>query len=403
MRHEPIERWIAYVSRISYPDPAANALQTLHTATSFVTSGSQVELFVHDFPSDREEFLSRMGVPASDILIRSLHVSRWPKTLKPARYLAAIYNTLIAARLPTTTRPQVPRILFVRSRLEMMYWGLMRRRFPWLRNWLLACEIHGFPEAAPGVSNKARMERLLGALEGFDVVITVTDGLAEDLIRESRGRLQVEVLPLGSALPRAKKPDLVNRSTNGIRMGYVGTIDERRGVADLVRALAKLPESWTLTLVGRSANGYDRYIRRLATELKVVNRLEIAPSVPYSKVPSVASELDICLAPAGGSEHVRRYASPLKIFDYMALGKPIVTADVPAHREVLRDGETAQFYPQGDADGLATCLTALAAEPSRLATIAHGAWEASSHHNYAHRADAMCDLFDRSIELRRDR
>ena len=324
-RQEATEHRIVYVSRVSYPDPAANALQTLHTATSLVAPDWRVELFVHDFPRNRQEFWARLAAPTSDIAVRSLHVSRWPAALRRSRYLVAVYNSLIAARLAATNRaPRVRSVLLVRSRLEVTYWGLMRRRFPWLRNWLLACEIHDVPERAPRVEDKPRLARLFKAFDGFDLAIAVNEGVGKDFRSATHDRLQVEVLPLGSGLARVKTPDPVNLSAGGIRMGYAGTVDQQHGVADLVRALAKLPDSWTLTLVGRSTNDYERHILELAADLGVLNRLERVGPVPYADMPSVLSGFAICLAPAGDNRHRQHYVSPLKIFDYMAMGKPIV-------------------------------------------------------------------------------
>lgn len=395
------ERRVAYVSRVSYPDPAANALQTLHTSASLAASDWGVELFAHDFPRDREAFLTALGVPASDFVVRSLQVSRWPLILRRSRYLSAAYNSLIAARLAATNwSAGVRSVVFVRSRLEITYWGLMRRRFPWLTGWLLACEIHDLPGLDDESRNTHRTARLLEALYGFDLAVAVNHGLAEDLSTMTQGRVDIKVLPLASGLPRVDSPAVPKLNWDGMRLGYVGTVDEQHGVADLIRALADLPDSWTLTLVGRSPKGYDRQLSQLAAELGVADRLEHLPPVPYAKAPLAVADLDICLAPTGDNVHRQRYVSPLKIFDYMACGKPIVAADSPAHREILRDSETAVLYPQGDPRALAAKLSQLASEPSRLAAIARAAWEEGARHTYTHRATSLRNLFDAAIEAK---
>ena len=55
--------------------------------------------------------------------------------------------------------------------------------------------------------------------------------------------------------------------------------------------------------------------------------------------------------------------SPLKLFEYMAAGKPILASDIPALREVLRDGETALLLPPGDAQAWAAAARRLLADP----------------------------------------
>ena len=49
---------------------------------------------------------------------------------------------------------------------------------------------------------------------------------------------------------------------------------------------------------------------------------------------------------------IGRWMSPLKVFEYMAAGKPILASDIPALREILRDGETALLLPPGEPQSL---------------------------------------------------
>ena len=65
------------------------------------------------------------------------------------------------------------------------------------------------------------------------------------------------------------------------------------------------------------------------------------------------ADCDILIAPyaaqvshAGGGD-IGRWMSPLKLFEYMAAERPVVTADLPVLREVVRDGETALLCPPG--------------------------------------------------------
>src|SRR5262249_7497624 len=74
-----------------------------------------------------------------------------------------------------------------------------------------------------------------------------------------------------------------------------------------------------------------------------------------------------------------RHTSPLKAFEAMAAGRPIVASDLPSTREVLRHGETAWLVPPGDPAALAEGLVrlmedrALATAPARTARARAGA------------------------------
>ena len=60
---------------------------------------------------------------------------------------------------------------------------------------------------------------------------------------------------------------------------------------------------------------------------------------------------------------------PNKVWQAMAAGRPVVTADTPAVREVLEDGRGALLVPPGDPDALAAALARLAADPALRARL----------------------------------
>ena len=90
--------------------------------------------------------------------------------------------------------------------------------------------------------------------------------------------------------------------------------------------------------MGRVHDSYETTLARYRAEPVLTSRIQVEPPVSYADVTAEIDSLDIALAPAGDTAHSNRYRSPLKLFDYMARGKPIVASDVSCHREVLQDG-----------------------------------------------------------------
>ena len=64
---------------------------------------------------------------------------------------------------------------------------------------------------------------------------------------------------------------------------------------------------------------------------------------------------------------------PNKVWQAMAVGRPVVTADTPAVREVLEDGRTAVLVPAGDPDALAEALARLVADAALRARLGEAA------------------------------
>ena len=78
--------------------------------------------------------------------------------------------------------------------------------------------------------------------------------------------------------------------------------------------------------------------------------------------------------------------SPLKLFEYMAAGVPIVASDLPALREILSDGNNALLTPPGDPQALATAIRSLLESPARREAIARRARSDVAGHSWETRA-----------------
>lgn len=83
------------------------------------------------------------------------------------------------------------------------------------------------------------------------------------------------------------------------------------------------------------------------------------------------AESDVCLGVFGCSDKAARVI-PNKVYDALAAGRPTITRDSPAARELLTDGETALLVPPGDGAALAAALRGLLdrGERERLGTAA---------------------------------
>jgi glycosyltransferase involved in cell wall biosynthesis len=84
--------------------------------------------------------------------------------------------------------------------------------------------------------------------------------------------------------------------------------------------------------------------------------------IPPADVAGQLARASILVLPNTASVVSARYTSPLKLFEYLWLGRPIVASDLPALREVLTDGQSAVLVPAGDAGALARALERLAAD-----------------------------------------
>ena len=109
--------------------------------------------------------------------------------------------------------------------------------------------------------------------------------------------------------------------------------------------------------------------KALAQKLYLSDRVRFFGKVPHRDIPDYLALFDVAVAPAPATEHSSFYGSPLKMFEYMAAGVPMIVSDLPALREVLST-ETALFIKPADAHELAQAVSLLQREPARAQAMA---------------------------------
>lgn len=156
------------------------------------------------------------------------------------------------------------------------------------------------------------------------------------------------------------------------RVFFYGKFTPLQGVPVIVRAAALLQErvpGLRFEIVG--SGQLSREVRALAGELGLANT-EFVDWVDYALLPERIGRADVSLGIFGETEKTRR-GIPVKVYDALAMGKPLITGDTPAARELLVDGENALLCPTGDPPALAAAIERLWRDPHLRRRLAAGA------------------------------
>jgi glycosyltransferase involved in cell wall biosynthesis len=148
-------------------------------------------------------------------------------------------------------------------------------------------------------------------------------------------------------------------------------------------------------------------VRRLAEAAGVLDRFACEGRVPHEGIGPYIAAADACVAPYAPSRHslFRKHGmnrDPLKVLEYMALGKPALTIDTPRMRALFRDGEEAVLYAPEDAASLGAALAGLFADPARAARIgAAGRALVEARHSWDRHAEELGEVFEEARRARR--
>lgn len=201
--------------------------------------------------------------------------------------------------------------------------------------------------------------------KGATRVFPVTQVLGDMLCEMGVKRERVQVIPNGinpgdySQLPSQEEAKAQHRLQGRLVIGFIGFVREWDQLHRIVDWLARRPKDDSACLVIVGDGPVRGELEQQAAALGIAHKLHFTGVVARTAVPAAASAFDIALQTA-----LVPYASPLCLFEYMALGKAILAPDQANHHEVLARGIDCDMYDTQDGQGVESALDRLAADPA---------------------------------------
>jgi len=262
-----------------------------------------------------------------------------------------LYAALVASRYGAE--------LYFTRNIEIAFW-LTKLNLP------TAYEAHFIPKRI-----RRRLLRNVASSTQCKLLIALTSHIQNRLIGMGCPSDKITVLPDGvdQAMFQHLPPQEECRRRLGLPLGkpiigYIGRfviLDMEKGLSNLIQALAYIPESELLLVcVGGPMEVVPFYLDTAHQFGIPEHRLKFVDRVPNLEVPYWIRSLDVAVIPYPRTEYLSYFVSPLKLFEYMAAGVPIVASDLPSLREILHHKENAWLVPpenpQALAEGIYTLL-----------------------------------------------
>lgn len=278
--------------------------------------------------------------------------------------LELLYNLPEGFRLLRAIRRHRPDAIYERSNLFMVSGALLAPRLGVKRITEVNAPYFQERSSHGGITLK-RVARWTEdfAWQSADAVIPVTQVLADIVQASGVPPCRIHVMSNGIDV------DLLSKSSRGqdlreqlgwkdcVTLGFTGFVREWNGLEPVIDLLAA-PGNEALTLLVVGDGPARNALEARAERLGVAARVHFTGLVSRGEIPRCVSAFDIALQPAANP-----YASPLKLFEYMALRRAIVAPDQPNIREVLEHEGNALLFRLDEPRGLADAVLRLARDP----------------------------------------
>jgi glycosyltransferase involved in cell wall biosynthesis len=221
-------------------------------------------------------------------------------------------------------------------------------------------------------------------------LVVVSDSLRRDYSR-TYGLNSADVLTAhnGADPARPSRPAALPGSSP-VRCGYVGNLYEGKGV-EIIIPLARRCSQIDFHVFGGTADQVTAWQETIGAPR--IPNLWFHGSLPPADTDAARLACDMLIAPYQEAGQAV-WRSPLKIFEYMAAGKAIIASDLPALREMLRDGENALLVPPADVQPWARAVGDLAADATERQRLGARAQEDFvEQHSWQARAHRIMDAF----------
>jgi glycosyltransferase involved in cell wall biosynthesis len=350
---------LAYITNASLTDGWAHSVQIANMCSSFAQAGAEVTLFV----PYRKQF-SNNDIFDFYKLPRNFKVKFLPcidlffSNPSPFLYWLRFISFYISARVYVWFHKFD--VLYSRDLYSVVF-------FP-----SIVIEQHSFP------SRVSFLHKFF--LKRINKLVTLTSYIKQDYVRtgvkEDKIFVAQSAVDLSKFEGEAKEINISGISAGDFVYGYIGTLKTmgmEKGVKIGLEVLKYLPLNFKFLIVGGEKPDIEYYVN-IAKEYGVEDRAVFIGQVAYSDIYSYSQKCDVFIAPFPDFKHYSYFMSPLKIFEYMASKKPIISTLLPTILEVLQNEKNSILVPPNDVQSVVNAIKYLSENPNISMKLAESAY-----------------------------
>lgn len=353
--------YLSAAPRVSTRDDAETAGPRSHVRGvihALEELGGVVERFI---VGDRMPRMVRVGSE------RTLSSSRW-RTLAADLSRIAL-GAVNARRAAAELRGKVDWVYERAASLQSLGWALQSADVPWILETSSPVFYEAATERNALVLHNLARRRELWAYHRCDAIVCVSRDLRDILVQAGVAANKIIVVPNGVDT-KLFSPDHrrgTRRSFPGFTIGFVGSLIAWQGLEVLIDGVAAarargLDISVAVAGDGPAREGCEHRARSLGIHEHVV----FAGRLRGSEVPQFLAGVDVGYSGQTVMQIGKMYHSPLKLYEYLAMGLPVIASGFDDARSAITDGTTGWLFSPGDRAGLDRAITSAYLARDRL-------------------------------------
>ncbi|MDC9596841.1 glycosyltransferase family 4 protein [Xenorhabdus anantnagensis] len=388
---------IAYIDPYPVPDYRVASLQILQNVDAFARQGYRVYLITPKGQSQVEDILGRSLPPSVELI--ALH------NIRRKWYFPLNTQKLFDLQVSRWLKEYQVDALFTRN-LKMANYLL--RNHPDIPHFFESHEVfsQSFKESHDLLNRKnQRKYHKLREMEqqvydSSKAIFALTSLLREDIYKQYSVTTPIVVASDGVDILAVElaKQTLSNRDLKSIppkKVLYLGSLHRWKGVPTVMKAMSYL-DNIELNIAGGTTEQIER-LQQIAEQIGVSDKVNFLGFIQPRKRFQVIADSDICVLPLTKTSIGSRYTSPLKLFEYMAMGKPVVISDFPSIRDAV-DENAVNFADSENAESFAEQIQWLINHPDEMmAKVDHSQRLVTERFNWDQRAKLIMTVISEKL------
>lgn len=332
---------IIYVANITLPSERAHSIQIMKTCEALSQKGERIELWItnRNGRKSSEDIFSFYGIrhkfPIKKIPVIELFSkkNKWYFYIESLTFLAMVFFKIFMIRgnLLFYTRDESVQFLKFFTGKKIIWEAHMIPKFDFLTKW--------------------RLKKING-------IIAISESLKKILINKykidsdkiSVAHDAVDLDDFSNFLPKNKARELLDIPQDKKVVLYVGGIARHKGIFVLLDTAKMLGSEYLIEIVGWFIHDESGKAKKYVEDNKI-NNVVFRGYIPRNDIPKYLSSADVLVIPNSGlNEESRDFTSPMKLFEYMSSGKPIVASATTTILEILNEKNAILVRPDRPED-----------------------------------------------------